>query len=136
MLIWFLATITHLMIIYNVCWVGSKQKSLTHSNDYLQQLLKCRKAIITHSLQWLFTTEVELALSINHSLTLWIFTTDVELALNNNHSLTPMIIDNICLFSTKQQSLTHSNNYLQRCWGGSKQQSLTHSNDYLQQLLR
>jgi hypothetical protein len=63
------------MIIYNRSWVGAKHN---------------------HSLQWLFTTYVELALINNQSLTLWLFTTDVELALSHNLSLTPMIIYNRC----------------------------------------
>jgi hypothetical protein len=62
------------MIIYKGRWVGAKQQSLNHSK--------------------------------------WLSTTDVELALVNNQSLTPMNIYNRCWVGVKQQSLTHSNDYL------------------------
>jgi hypothetical protein len=46
-----------------------------------------------------------------------------------------MIIYKRCWIGTKQQSITHSNDFYNRCSVGAKQESLTHSNDYLQQLL-
>jgi hypothetical protein len=103
------------MIIYNGCWVAAKNdRSLT---------------------LWLFTTDVELALHNNQSLILWLFTTYVELALNNNHSLTlRLFIADAELAINNNQSLTPMIIY-NRCWIGAKEQSLTHSNDYIQQML-
>jgi hypothetical protein len=142
------------LAIYNKCWVGARQQSITHSNDYLQQMLSWRETTITHPLQLLFTTYVELALSNNQSLTLWLFTTYVELGLNNNQSLTlwlftadaelplnnnhsptmRLFITYVELALSNNQSLTPMIIY-NRCLVGAKQQSLTHSNDYLQHML-
>jgi hypothetical protein len=93
------------MIIYNGCWVDAKQQSFTHSNDYLQQMLNWCLTTITHLTIiykgcWVGAKQQ----SFTHSK--WLFTTDVELKINNNHSLTPMIIFySICWVSAEQQSI-------------------------------
>jgi uncharacterized protein YbdZ (MbtH family) len=86
-------SITHSMIIYNGWWVGAKQQSLTHSNDYLQ-----------HMLSWCLTAFTQLMIIYNRC---WVGAKQQSLT----HS---MIIYNGWRVGAKQQSITHSNDYLQQ----------------------